>query len=192
MSGEDSKDLTQVLKLASRGEAGAAAELIPRVYDRLREVAAAHLRRAARDDSLQPTELVHEAYLRLVDQSKVDWKGRTHFLAVAAMEMRRILIDHNRARKAAKRGGDRIRVAFFDEVLAEEGREVDSLDLENALEELSKLHPRQAKMVELRFLGGMNIEEVAEALGVSPKTIEKDWRMARAWLYRRLKTKTNP
>ena len=188
----DSKDLTRILEQAARGNPSAAAKLIPCVYDRLRDLAGAHLRREAPDFTLEPTELVHEAYLRLVDQSRVDWKGRTHFLAVAALEMRRIIIDHHRARKAAKRGGGWLRVSLMDGARAEDSREVDALDLEEALEELAKLHPRQARMVELRFFGGMTVDEVAAVLEVSPKSIEKDWRMARAWLYRRLKRRTNP
>jgi RNA polymerase sigma factor (TIGR02999 family) len=192
MTQSDRSETTMILSQAVRGDAGAAERLAPLVYDSLRNIAAGYMSRERSDHTLQPTALVHEAYLRLVDRARVDWQGRTHFLAVAAKEMRRVLIHHARGRHAAKRGGGRARVSLEQALLQAPGGDVAVLDLEEALAELSALDPRQGRVVELRFFGGLTVEEVAQALSISPKTVEKDWRLARAWLYRRLAGRRGP
>lgn len=180
--GEATLTLTQI----GRGDPGASARLLPLVYDKLRELADALMRHERTDQTLQPTDLVHEAYLRLIDQTRVDWNGRTHFCAVAAEAMRRILVDHARARRAQKRGGGRQRVALDEANRAVAGRDVDVVDLDEALSRLAELAPREARIVELRFFGGLTNVEVAEVLRVSVRTVEDDWRTARAWLRRGL------
>ena len=181
-----SPDATQILSRASRGDAVAADQLMPLVYARLRDLAQGYLRQERPDHLLQPTALVHEAYLALVDHDRIDWQGRTHFLAVAARQMRRVLIDHARGRDAIKRGRDWARVTLSNAGLHEEIGNWEILDLEDALQELAALDARHANVVELRFFGGLTIPEAAQILDVSPKTVEKDWRVARAWLHRRL------
>jgi RNA polymerase sigma factor (TIGR02999 family) len=159
--------------------------LVPVVYEELRELARSHLRRERANHTLQPTALVNEAYLRVVDQHAADWRDRSHFFALAARLMRQILIDHARRRAAAKRGGDRRRVTLAD-VAHPERADVDLLALDEALEAFAALDARKAKVVELRYFGGLTMEEVAEALGVSLRTAESDWFLARAWLRTRL------
>jgi RNA polymerase sigma factor (TIGR02999 family) len=161
-------------------------QLLPIVYDELREIAARQMQGEAKGNSLQPTALVHEAYLKLVDQTGVDWRGRTHFVAVAAQAMRRILVDHARHRRALKRGGAQERITLDERLAAEWESDEDLLTLEAALEELSELDPRQARIVELRFFGGLQVAEVAEALGMSKRSVEREWTMIRAWLRRAL------
>ena len=163
-----------------------AKQLLPLVYDDLRRLAQAKMNREPANVSLEPTALAHETFMRLVDQSRVDWRGKSHFMALAAQAMRRILVDHARARKRLKRGGSRQRVDLSSGVAATGPSEVDLIELDDALEKLAALDPRQAKVIELRFFGGLNVEETAEALGVSKRTIEGDWTMARAWLRREL------
>jgi RNA polymerase sigma-70 factor, ECF subfamily len=179
-------EATVLLTRTVRGDPGGAEGLIPLVYDELRALGRRFLQEEP-PGLLQPTALVHEAYLKLVDQSQVDWKGRTHFKAIAARQMRRVLIDHARARDAGKRGGGRHRVVLDEAVAPLESPEYDAIDIEEALAELAGLDERQARIVELRFFGGLKVDEVGEALGISPKTVEKDWRMARAWLRVRLR-----
>lgn len=159
---------------------------MPLVYDEFRALAARHLRRERANHTLQPTALVHEAYLRLIDQTRVDWQGRTHFFAVGAQAIRRILVDHARNRKRQKRGGGAGRVTLDESVALAPQRAEEILALDEALETLGKLDARQAQVVEMRFFAGMSVEEVAEVLGVSKRTIEGDWTMARAWLMREL------
>ena len=139
-----------------------------------------------RSHTLQPTALVHEAYLKLVGQTRVDWQGRAHFLAFAAQAMRQILVDHARRHRAAKRGGNRHRIALDDNLVIESSRNVDLLALEDALTKLTKLDPRQAQMIELRFFGGLSIAEVAKVMGISKRSVEREWTMVRAWLRREL------
>lgn len=165
--------------------------LLNLVYDDLRALAASHLKREDRGHTLQPTALAHEAFLALVDQTRVDWKGRSHFLAIASQAMRRILIDHARGKDRQKRGGGWKRVELADlgdagEPAAHGSGEVDTEALDAALHKLAQLDERQARIVEMRYLGGMTVEEVAEALGVSKRTVEGDWTMARAWLRKEL------
>jgi len=165
----------------------AAAPLIESVYAELRALARSYLRRERPDHTLRPTALVHEAYLRLVGSSGRDWHDRTHFYASAAREMKRVLIDHARARGGAKRGGRWSRVTLDEGALGKGESIVDFLDLEEALAELEDLDPRACRAIELRFFGGMTVPETAHVLGVSHRTVEDDWRMARAWLSRRVK-----
>lgn len=160
---------------------------MPLVYRDLRRRAGAYFRRERPGHTLQPTALVHEAYLRLVDQRQLAWKNRAQFLALAAQMMRRILVDHARARAAAKRGG--IRVTLVEGLVAGTSPQPDLLDLDEALSELAELDERQAHLVELRFFGGLSIEETARALDVSVATANRDWVTAKAWLFRRLKQK---
>lgn len=160
----------------------AAEKLLPMVYDELRDLAANYLRSERANHTLQPTALVHEAYLKLVDQSRVDWQGRTHFYAVSAAAMRRILIDHARTRGRHKRGGDWRRVLLDDVNVADGQDVVNAVALDSALESLQVLDSNQARIVELRFFGGLTVEEVAHVLGVSKRKIEGEWTHAKAWL----------
>jgi RNA polymerase sigma factor (TIGR02999 family) len=181
--GVESHDQTRVTSLLGQlcaGNRAAADELLPLVYDDLRARARRYLRGS--DGRLQPTELVHEAYLRLVDQSSADWRGRSHFFAVAAVAMRHIIIDQVRHRNRAKRGGDLRAVTLDDAVAPASDPDVDVFALYEALERLAALDPRQASIVEMRFFGGLSVEEVAEVLGVSKRTVEGEWSHARAWL----------
>jgi RNA polymerase sigma factor (TIGR02999 family) len=178
----------------TRGEVSAE-ELMPLVYDELRRLARSFMARERRDHTLQPTALVNEAYLRLVDQTRVDWRGRTHFRAVGARVMRRILIDHARQHGSAKRGGGQQRVTLGESLLRSADPELDLtelLNLNEALGRLRELDDRQAQVVELRFFGGLTTEEVAEELGVSKRTVEGDWTHGRAWLKRALTQEKPP
>jgi len=159
--------------------------LMTLVYERLRELAAAWYRREGAE-ALEPTALVHEAYLRLAGQDLPEVDGRTHFFALAAREMRRMLVDEARQRRAAKRGGGRSRITLHDEHSQVELREVDVLALDELLDRLGALHERQAQVVQLRYFGGLTVPEVASQLEVAVATVEKDWRVARAWLLREL------
>jgi RNA polymerase sigma-70 factor, ECF subfamily len=173
------------LEAAASGDRGAAAELMPLVYDELRGLAAAYLRHERPNHTLQPTAVVNEAFLRMVDQRKTDWKSRAHFMAVGASMIRRVLIDHARATNAAKRGGSWTRVAL-DQPLAGAQDHVEVIALDDALRKLEGVDHRQARVVELRFFGGLGTQEVAHLLEVSPRTVESDWAMAKAWLRREL------
>jgi RNA polymerase sigma factor (TIGR02999 family) len=182
-------DVTQLLVAWGAGDQVAGERLLPAVYAELRRQAARAMRRESDDHTLQATALVHEAYLRLVDQRRVMWRNRAHFFGVAAQVMRRILVDHARGRHAAKRGGDlrQLTIGHADAdatPAAEQG--VDILALHDALERLAALDPDQARLVELRYFGGLSIEETAESLGVSPATVKREWAIARAWLRREL------
>jgi RNA polymerase sigma factor (TIGR02999 family) len=179
-------DVTGLLVAWSNGEEAARSRLIDAVYSELRRLARAHLRRERLDHSLSPTALVHEAYLKLVDQRKVHWENRVHFFAIAAHVMRRVLVDHARAHQAAKRGAD-ARVPLLDVDVAAEPRDVDLLALDLALDRLSQVDERQSQLVELRYFGGLTIEETATVLSVSPATVKNDWAFARAWLFRELR-----
>jgi RNA polymerase sigma-70 factor, ECF subfamily len=183
---QDLQHTTQLLADLHAGNSGAAGELMEIVYPELRRLAASYLAAQRADHTLQPTALVHEAFLKLIDQTSPAYSGRAHFFAVAAKAMRHILVDHARAEHAAKRGGGWSRISL-DGNLAPSGQSiVDMIALDDALSGLAALDPRQAQIVELRFFGGMTVEEVAQVLGVSRSTVEEDWRMARAWLSRRL------
>jgi RNA polymerase sigma factor (TIGR02999 family) len=181
-----SPDVTQILQEVSGGDKDAPARLMPLVYDELRRLADYYLRQERPDHTLQPTALVHEAYLKLVDQTRVDWQNRAHFFGVAAQLMRRILVDHARRHRASKRGGLQQKMALDEAVDYSQPRDVDLLALDEALNALAQLDERQSRIVELRFFGGLTIEETAEALGVSPATVKVDWSMAKAWLRREI------
>lgn len=179
-------NVTLLLERARAGSADALGELLPAVYDELRSMAARQLGRERREHTLQATALVHEAWLKLVDQRAQDWQNRAHFLAIAATAMRRVLVHHAEAVKAAKRGGGRGRVTLTDRPGEVSEDPLDVLALDEALEALAQEDPRKAKVVELRFFAGLENREVALALGVTERTVERDWRMARAWLRRAL------
>ncbi len=176
------RDVTVLLGQLAGGDAKVVDSLLPLVYDELRGIARGQLRRERKDHTLNATALVHEAYLKLVDQRNVDWKNRAHFFAIAAQAMRRILINYAERRLAGKRGGGAEIVEFQDDLVPGAGKAAELLDLDEALQRLEKLSARQAKGVVYRFFGGMTQEEVAEVLGVSVQTVRLDWRMARAWL----------
>ncbi len=172
-----------------RADRASAEDLLPLVYDELRQLARRYLNRERPGHTLQPTALVHEAYIKLVDQSRVDWQGRTHFFAVGAKVMRNLLIDHARAKGRMKRGGGRHKVTLAEGLTPFSNGELDVdqlLAVNECLDRLAELDPRQAKVVELRFFGGLTVPEVALILGVSQRTIEGDWTHARAWLKREL------
>jgi len=177
-------DVTRILKQATDGDSSAVDRLLPLVYDELRALAQDYLVRERPDHTLQATALVHEAYIRLIKQEDVEWKNRAHFFAVAAQAIRRILVDHARTHKRQKRGGCFQRVELSDEVAESTGSTVDLVALDEALCELGRLDARQAKIIELRYFGGLTLKEVAEVVGVSPRTVDGDWAMARAWLRR--------
>lgn len=181
-----SSDVTSLLADWRSGDKEALDRLLPLVYGELRRLAEAYLRRERPGHTLQPTALVNEAYLRLVGQQQVEWQSRAHFFGIAAQMMRRILVDHARAQNAGKRGGGLQRVTLDSSFDAEERREVDLLALDEALESLSKLDPRQSRIVELRFFVGLTLEETAEVIGVAPITVRREWNLAKAWLYREM------
>jgi RNA polymerase sigma factor (TIGR02999 family) len=186
VNGSPPKDVTQLLIDWNNGNRQALDELLPLVYDELRRVAARYLQRERPGQTLQGTALVHEAYLRLIDQTRVRWQNRAHFLGVAAQMIRRILVDHARAKQSAKRGGIAMKLSLDESIEAPERGEVDLGALDDALEDLGKIDPQQARIVELRFFTGLSIEETAEALSISPATVKRDWVVARAWLFREL------
>ena len=178
--------VTRLLVDWTNGNQSARDELMPLVYGELRRLAGDRLRSERPDHTLQATAIVHEAYLKLVDQTRVQWAGRAHFFAIAARLIRRILVDHARRRAAGKRGGDRVRVTLDERLLAPGLRELDLVVLDDAMRELAELDPELAGLVELRFFGGLTIEETAAALGVSAATVKREWATARAWLHRRI------
>ncbi|MBW7904481.1 MAG: sigma-70 family RNA polymerase sigma factor [Phycisphaerae bacterium] len=177
---------TELLREVARGSQSAAGQLYPLVYEQLHGLAESLLRHERRDLTIGATVLVHEAFVRLVEQSRANWQDRSHFCAVAAQAMRRILIDHVRGRRAAKRGGAWRRVTLEEAVETLAHEQLDLIDLDEALTRLAEVDPREARVVELRFFGGLSNVEVAEVLRVSVRTVEDDWRMARAWLRREL------
>ena len=180
-------DVTALLEAWSDGNLEARDRLIPLVYADLRRRAAAHIRRERPGHTLQPTALVHEVYLRLVDQNRAVWRSRAQFLAIASEIMRRILVDRARARRMAKRSGRWARITLLEDAAKAEARDIDILDLERALAELSSLDQRKARVAELRFFVGLTLEEAGQVVGTSVATTMRDWQAARAWLFRRLK-----
>ncbi len=185
-----SDEVTAILRQWSRGDAEASARLIPLVYDELRQLARGHLRRERDGHTLQPTALVHEAYLRLVEGETIQWQGRAHFYGIAARLMRRVLVDHARNRSAAKRGGgdEKISLELLGELPAWE--RLDLLALDAALQEFARTYPRQAEVVELKFFGGLEVREIAEVMKISDRTILRDWSFAKVWLFRALKAES--
>ncbi len=188
MSSQRATDITSLLSQWSRGDRGALDRVIPLVYAELRKMAARQLRREA-DQPFDPTDLVHALFLQLIDQRHATWENRAQFFAIVGQMMRRILVDHARARHAVKRGGFAVRVALGDadhQPPAPDGHVAEVLALDEALERLARQDPEQARVVELRFFTGLSVEETAKALGRSPRTIKREWRLAKAWLYREL------
>ena len=177
-------DVTSFLAALQNAAPFASARLMPLVYDELHRLARHQMRNERPDHTLQATALVHEAYLRLVSQSDRTWQNRAHFIGVAAQVMRRILIDHARAHRATKREGMLQRVPLEEPLLFTEQQSEELLALNEALERLAQIDARQSRVVELRFFGGLTVEETAEALGMSSKTVKRDWNVARAWLHR--------
>ncbi len=179
----DPAHLTQLLAAARRGHADAVDALLPLVYDELRRVAGSFIRRERPGQTLQATALVHEAYLRLMREQHVDWQNRAHFCAIAANSMRQILVERARRRHAAKRGGALHRITLEDHLApTAPAVDVDLEDLDEALTRLAAVDPARARLVELRYFGGLTIEEVAEVTGTSPATVKRGWALARAWL----------
>jgi RNA polymerase sigma factor (TIGR02999 family) len=185
-SNDSSQEITHLLVRWSHGEREALEELTPLVYDELRRLAKAYLRRERPDHTLESTALVHEAYMRLIDQNQVEWHNRNQFFAIAASLIRRILVDHARARIAAKRGGPALKLSLDEAVAASEQRDLDLVSLNDALKALNDLDEQQARVVELRYFAGLTIEETAEILGVSPATVKREWVVAKAFLRREM------
>lgn len=181
------KEVTQLLLDWNNGDSTAVDKLMPLIYAELRRLAASYLRRERSDHTLQPTALVHEAYLKLIENNRVNWQNRAHFFGAAARLMRHILVDHARTRKAAKRGGG-YRVSLIEEVAVSKPADLDLLALDDALRQLAALDERQSRIVELRYFGGLSVEETAEVLTISPASVKRHWMTARAWLHHRLKT----
>ena len=180
-------DVTRLLLAWSNGDRDALEDLIPVVYGELRRIAARYFRHERPDHTLQPTGLVHEAYFKLIDQDHARWQNRAQFFGVAAQLMRRILVDHARTRVAAKRGGGMTPITLIDVAEASSPRGVDVIVLDDALTRVTSLYPGQGRLVELRYFGGLTIEETGEAMGISPATVKRQWMVARAWLLRDLK-----
>lgn len=178
--------ITDLIERSRGGQAAAVGELVPLVYAELRRIAARYVRRERPGQSLQATALVHEAYLRLLKDEDLSFENRAHLLGIAARSMRQILVEHARARDAGKRGGERRRITLDEAVASIGPRDVDLVALDQALERLAERDARQARIVELRFFGGLTNEETAEALAISPATVKRDWGVARAWLFREL------
>lgn len=186
MNAFTTEQVTQLLIDWSNGDTAAVDKLMPLVYDELRRLARYYMRRERAGATLQTTALVNEAYLRLVDQKKVQWQNRAHFFAIAAQLMRRILIDRARKRYNSKRGGDVRKVSLDQAAIVSTGRSSDLVALDEALTDLEAIDQRKSKVVELRFFGGLNIEETAEVMSISPATVQREWSMAKAWLYREI------
>jgi len=175
--------VTRLLLQWTDGDANALDQLLPLVYDELRRLAQSYLRKENVGHTLQSTALVHEAYLRLIDQRNVSWQNRSHFFGIAAQMMRRVLVDHARAHNAAKRGSGGIKVTLEEGLVAAEQRDVNVIALDGALNKLAEIDPQQSRIVELRFFAGLSIEDTAEVLKISPETVKPDWAMAKASLY---------
>ena len=186
MASVPSQPATDLLNSSAAGDQRAADALMPLVYDEFHRLAVSYMQSEPAGHTLQPTALVNEAFLKLVDQTRVNWQGKTHFFAVGAQAMRRILVDHARRKSRAKRGGGRTKISLDEGLALSPQRDEDLLALDEALEKLAGLDPRQAKIVELRFFGGLTIPEVAQVLGVSERTVRNEWTVVRAWLRREL------
>jgi RNA polymerase sigma factor (TIGR02999 family) len=184
--GPSNGNVTELLRAWSEGDVAARDALIPLVYEELRRRAAQYLRRERPGHPLQPTALVHEAYLRLVDQDRAVWQNRAQFFGVASQMMRRILVDQARAHRMAKRSGQWSRVTLADITVATDPVSVDVIDLHDALTRLAEFDPRRSQIAELRFFGGLSLEETSEVMSLSLATIERDWQVARAWLFKEL------
>jgi RNA polymerase sigma-70 factor, ECF subfamily len=183
---QPSTSITVLLAKARSGDSSALADVFPLIYDELRRLAQQQLRREPDGHTLSPTALVHEAYMRLIDYSRMEWTGRAHFMAVASTAMRRILVDHARGHRSAKRGGMLKRVDIDDVQLGTEDRAELLIAIDDALGRLKEIDARQAQVVECRFFGGMTEEETAEALGIGLRTVKRDWAKAKSWLHREM------
>lgn len=175
--------VTLLLKAMNQGDKSAADQLLPLVYAELHRLAAGYMRRERRDHTLQPTALINQAYLRIAQQDHMEWQNHAHFIGFAANVMRRVLVDHAREHHAAMRGGKRVRVDLDEGIAVSKEPSTEILILEQALTRLEKLNPRQAKVVEMRYFGGMSVEEVASVLGIAPRSVKRDWALARLWLF---------
>ena len=176
-------EVTRLLLDWSNGDRAALDELVPLVYDELRRLAHHYMRQERAEHTLQTTALVNEAYVRLIDQNSVHWQGKAHFFAIAAQMMRRILVDYARSRRYAKRGAEAHQVSFDESAIVSPQKGAELVAVDEALNDLAEHDVRKSKIVELRFFGGLNIEETAEVLGISPTTVQREWRSAKAWLY---------
>jgi len=186
MSPKPTADVTQLLVSWSMGNQAALEELTPLVYGELHRLASAYLRRERPDHTLQSTALVHEAFLKLVNQRDVEWRNRAHFYGIAAQLIRRILVDYARSHHAEKRGSGAVKLSLDEAMAVPQKTELDLVGLDEALERLAQMDPRQNRIVELRFFAGLSIEETAEVMQLSPATIKREWNSARAWLFREL------
>lgn len=187
MSSNSSGEITQMLLELTDGNADAVDQILPHIYDELRRLAGSYLRRERSDHTLQPTALVHEAYMKLIDQRQVKWQNRAHFFGIAAQVMRRILMDHARKHLANKRGGDAEILPLEEEIfVVSPDKSNELLALDEALERLAKMDPPKARVVELRYFGGLSIEETAEVMGISVPTVNRHWKFAKAWLHSEL------
>jgi len=184
---DSSTQITGLLIAWRNGEPKALEELMPLVHRELKRIARNYMRRQRVGHTLQTTALVNEAFVRLVDSNRVNWQDRSHFFAISAQLMRRILVDVARRKNSAKRGGDRMQVTLADEIKSAPGNGADVVELDDALNRLAELNARHCQIVELKYFGGLTEEEVAETLGISVRTVRRDWNLARAWLYRELK-----
>lgn len=182
----EARNITQLLTAWGAGDKAALDALIPVVYDELRRQASRYLRRERPGHTLQTTALINEAYLRLVDQKTMKWQNRAQFFGIAAQLMRRILVDHARAKHRAKRGGSDIRVSLTEATGVTADAAIDLVQIDEALNRLAEIDPQQSRIVELRFFSGLNVEETAAALNISPATVKRDWSMAKAWLHREI------
>lgn len=187
----ESAEITELLRAWRSGDDEALGQLMPVVYERLRRIAHAQMRAERAGHPLQTTALVHEVYLRLAKAAEIDWRDRAHFYAVCAQMMRRILLDIARERRAAKRGGGTLQIALGAQEGSTDPKSVDILDLDDALSRLAEFDARKARLVELRFFGGLEIKETASVLGVSEETVSRDWRLSKAWLLRELTGEKN-
>ena len=184
-------EITERLIAWGAGDRAALDQLLPIVYQELRRIAGNYLRRENPGHTLQPTALVHEAWLRLVDQTRVDWRNRAQFFGVAAQLMRRILVDHAKTKHREKRGGDAVKFSLDDVINLSQERAADLLALDDALDGLARIDERTSHVVELRYFGGFSVEETAQILEVSPETVMRDWKMAKAWLYQQIRRETS-
>lgn len=183
---ESPQDITRLLGQWQGGDQQALSELTPLVYNELRRLAKSYISRERANHTLQGTALVHEAYLRLIDQRQIEWRNRNHFFALSAELIRRILVDHARAKMAGKRGGDQVKLSLEEGMEPAAGGDVDLIALDDALQLLARTDPQQSRIVELRYFAGLKIEETAEVLDISPATVKRDWAMARAFLKREM------
>lgn len=184
MNDDSTHEITGMLLELTDGNQEVVNQILPHIYDELRRLASSYLRRERSNHTLQPTALVHEAYMKLIDQNRVQWQNRAHFFGIAAQVMRRILMDHARKHTAEKRGGDAELLPIEEEILiVSHDKSAELVALDDALEVLAAIDPQKAKIVELRYFGGLSIEETAEVMSVSVPTINRQWRMAKAWLY---------